>query len=414
MKLKPYPATVLFTALLVLSSSACAETLADFYEKALRNTAFIKEQDLAVSIAQEQKTQAQSAVLPTLSVQSNSVWRDQADVGAFGEAYQHSAFVSLSQPLFQGGGEYYALGIANNLPKVAELERERQKRILFSQVSQAFYQAFSLRRDRALYLEQEKALRERVSTLQRRAKIGRSKPTDVLAAQSQLARISAERANIERLYVNSENLLKNLTGINRIEFLADPLEAQQLQYNSAWAQRVEETPQIQAAELAMDNAKKAIGASRGTYLPSVDANANYYLDRAGILRDSEWDITVNAKWDLYNGGRDSSEVKIKRLQLLQMEARLTDTKRNQANEFESLKNQFFIHKKTLDQFNQAVRLAEKNYKQHIKEANQGLVSDIEALRVLDDFLQIRRTYEQQVIDTKITWAQMRALVGDLP
>ena len=138
------------------------------------------------------------------------------------------------------------------------------------------------------------------------------------------------------------------------------------------------------------------------------------MDRAGILQDSSWDITLNARWELYEGGNDSSEIQIRKLQAKQIKAQLVDIKRSQRIEFDSLKEQFFLHQKTLDQFEEAVKVAKKNYQEHQKEADRGLVSDLDALQVLDNYLAVRKTYSQQIFETKMTWAQLKALVGDIP
>ncbi len=391
-----------------------AQTLEDFFQAAVENTATIREREWATEIAEEQKDQAYAQVLPTISANSNNVWRDQADVGPFGEAYQHTAFLSLSQPLFQGGSEYYNLAIAKRLPKIAELEKRRQLRLLFAQVAQAFYQALRAQKDVEIYLDQEKSLRDRVRTLKSRVNIGRSKPTELLAAQSQLSRILAERSQSERQKIVFINQLKTLCGLETKPQLIDYQDPGKISYKNNWENQIGETPQVKATEILLENAERAVASARGSYLPTVDANANYYLDRAGILQDSSWDITLNARWELYEGGNDSSEIQIRKLQAKQIKAQLVDIKRSQRIEFDSLKEQFFLHQKTLNQFEEAVKVARKNYQEHQKEADRGLVSDLDALQVLDNYLAVRKTYSQQIFETKMTWAQMKALVGDIP
>ncbi len=391
-----------------------AQTLEELFHAAVENTATIREKEWATEIAEEQKDQAYAQVLPTVSANSNNVWRDQADVGPFGEAYQHTAFLSLTQPLFQGGSEYYNLAIAKRLPKIAELEKRRQLRLLFAQVAQAFYQALRAQKDMEIYLDQEKSLRDRIRTLKSRVNIGRSKPTELLAAQSQLSRILAERSQSERQKIVFINQLKTLCGLETRPQLIDYQDPAKIAYKNNWESQIGETPQVKATEILLENAERAVASARGSYLPTLDANANYYLDRAGILQDSSWDITLNARWELYEGGNDSSEIQIRKLQAKQIKAQLVDIKRSQRIEFDSLKEQFFLHQKTLDQFEEAVKVAKKNYQEHQKEADRGLVSDLDALQVLDNYLAVRKTYSQQIFETKMTWAQLKALVGDIP
>lgn len=407
-------AILIFFLGLTATSLSHAQTLEEFYEAAKNQTAPVKEKMLGEEIAKYQKEKVVAGVLPKLSLQSTSIWREVANVGAFGQRYQSTSNFNLVQPLFRGGAEYYGIAAAKNLPKIAEYERENAENSLFAMVAEAFYQARRIEREREILLEQEKILRDRVGTLSNRVKIGRSKGTDLIAARSQLARITAERSRTERLWEEAKKLLMSRTGSTHIDKLIDSHKVDDLLVDPNWEKNLANTPQVKANELLYENAVKQAKVARGTYLPSMDLNGNYYLHRSGILRDSHWDVSLNAKWDLYTGGNDSAEVRIKKLEASQIEARLVDLKRNLTNDFAYLKKEFSIHQKALEELDDAVSLAKQNYEQHMKEANQGLVSDLDSLIVLESYLEVRRAYYQQAFDTKMAWVSLRVLAGDRP
>jgi outer membrane protein TolC len=391
-----------------------AQTLEALYSSARSNTALIQERALAVEISFEEQTQAVSTALPSITAESNNVWREVADVGPFGEGYQHSALINLSQPLFQGGAVWQQMAIARNRPKVAELEKKQEELQLYSLLADSFFRAYQNQNEIRILTEQETTLKNRLKRLNERARIGRSKQTDVLAARSQLARIVADRTGLEGMFLQAKRTLKNLSGVTKISQLVDSRPAEDLRINPQWEKQIDDNPQIQAQKLLLENTERERKASQGSYLPQVDANANYYLDRAGILRDSSWDVTLVARWNLYNGGNDSADVRIRRLQMKQVEVRLKDLQRTIKNDFSLLKEEFVLQKKSLLQLKQAIRLARENYQSHLQEVNRGLVSELEALRVLEEYLQIQRSYEQQVYRTKWVHAQLRTLAGDLP
>ncbi len=375
----------------------------------------IQDKKYAEDIAREQERQAIGAVLPTLAAVSTNTWRDEIpDIGPFGEGYQHFGAVNLTQPIFQGGAEYYAIQNAQKLPDIAKYQREQEELALYTVVGQAFHQAIRSEQDLAIYVEQQKTLRERVKTLEQRARIGRSRGTDLLAARSQLARVTAELSKVKQQIIVAKKVLKNVSGLEKIDTLVDTTDPQSLSLSASWEMHLMKAPMIRANELLVENAKREIKAAKGSFLPSVDFDGNYFLDRAGILQDSKWEMTVNARWELFSGGRDASQIRIKKLQALQLESQLQDIKRNLKNDFSSLREEFIMHKQILSELNQAVKLAKQNYKQHIVEANRGLVSDLEALRVLEEYLQIRRTLDQQLFELKTTWVNLRALAGEHP
>ena len=62
----------------------------------------------------------------------------------------------------------------------------------------------------------------------------------------------------------------------------------------------------------------------------------------------------------------------------------------------------------------AKELAELNYKQHVKEAKQGLVSQLDVLRVLEESIQAQQMFDQQEFETKKAWVQLKVLAGVAP
>ncbi|MCB0407449.1 MAG: TolC family protein [Bdellovibrionales bacterium] len=405
---------IFFILNLVPLNAQGTTNLKQLFSAARSYTAKLKDKTIEEEIAKKEKSKVMAGVLPSLSATSSNVWRDQADVGAFGEGYQRTSYLTLSQPLFQGGAEYYALKIAGQLPEIARLERKNEELNLYNEVAGLFYTVVRLRQNQTTYKEQEETLFRRVATLKQRAKIGRNKQTDVLSAESQLARVRAELSQIESQLIRAEQNLLNLTGVSELGSLSDDLDLNKLEVPLAWQNTLLETPRIRAAELALENSKKEVGVARSQFLPSVDLDANYYIERSGILKDSDWDVTINAKWNLFSGGEDISEKQIKDLEMRKLENYFLEEKRNIKNNFESLTKEFHLQKAVVAKLEQAVKLAEKNYKQHIKEANQGLVSHLDVLKVLEDYLQVRQNYDQQLYNAKVTWANLETMAGVLP
>ncbi|MCB0357105.1 MAG: TolC family protein, partial [Bdellovibrionales bacterium] len=171
---------------ILFSFTTYAQSLDELYQFATQNTSVIKQKKYSEQIAFEKKSQTRAQILPSLTANSSNVWREKVkDVGAFGESHQHTAYLSLQQPLFQGGAEYHSWQIAKRLPQIARLERLQQEIELYTRVANAFYELLKLRNEAKTLLEQQSTLSNRVKTLIQRAKIGRSKKTDVLAAESQ-------------------------------------------------------------------------------------------------------------------------------------------------------------------------------------------------------------------------------------
>ena len=397
-----------------MSSISGAMSLDEVYQAAVQNTATVKERSLAEKIAHQQKKQALAQMLPTLTAESSNVFRDEADVGAFGESYQHSAAVTLNQPLFQGGGEYYALKVSRNLPKIAQFEKLQAEIDLYYSVAQRFYEVLRLRAERDLLNRQRKTLLQQLRSLEARARIGRNKRTDVLSARSQLARMGAELATLESQLLVAEQAMMAATGLKKLKHLEDPQDIEKMVVPPHWEGELDRSPRMAANRLLVLNAKREVDVARGSYLPTVDLESNYYLDRAGILADSKWDVTLTASWEIFSGNNDRAEVAVQKLELQQLELRQRDLQRNLKSDFLATKKEFLQQQKVIGQLRAAVALTEDSFKEFQEEYKKGLVDTLDVLRSFVDTLEVQRAYQRQIFTTKTTWHRLKAITGIRP
>lgn len=229
-----------------------------------------------------------------------------------------------------------------------------------------------------------------------------------------MARVTADLALLESQIINAKKELANLTGENIFSDLTDNFHLHSLIVSETWEKNLLQSPLIKSQELALENYKREIGIVGASFYPTVDVEGKYYLDRAGILKDSEWDITLTAKWDLFSGGEDLSEKRIKSYEMQTLEAKLQEKKQTLVNDFNALKENYHAQKEVLEKMKLAVELAKQNYNEHIKEVDQGLVNQLDLLKVLEEYLQIRQSHDQQTYEMKKTWIYLRALAGVRP
>ncbi|MCB0356439.1 MAG: TolC family protein, partial [Bdellovibrionales bacterium] len=97
-----------------------------------------------------------------------------------------------------------------------------------------------------------------------------------------------------------------------------------------------------------------------------------------------------------------------------LEAKLQEKKQTLVNDFNALKENYHAQKEVLEKMKLAVELAKQNYNEHIKEVDQGLVNQLDLLKVLEEYLQIRQSHDQQTYEMKKTWIYLRALAGVRP
>jgi len=397
------------------SFTAQGLTLHEAFHLAKQNTSRIQNSILDEEISQAEKRQVSTTLFPRLSVISNNTWRDEVGgsgvVSSFGRRYQHTAQVTLKQPLFQGGAEYNLLKAARRYPEIAQWSRQQEEVDLYADLAKAFYEYLTAQADQNTLKEQMALLDQRIKYLNSRVKIGRSKKTELYSARSQKARISAEIELQKNKILAAEEELMRLTGLQQISNIQDPLATSSDWETQYPGHHLEETPKYQAAKLVVEQSRYEARAAKGSYWPGVDLTGNYYLDRAGVLTNSKWDVSVVANWELYSGGASKAGVRIKALQLRKLELEFTDLKRNQFLNYNRIKRSFQIKVSESKKLGIAIKAAERNYQEHLRESRLGLVSDLDVLRALDEHLMIKRTFSRSHYQAKAFFWKLRQAAG---
>ncbi len=416
-KFYPFGLSVVVAGLLAVQEST-AITLRDAFESARNNRLTLKERQVDEDIASSQQSLALSQILPTFSVTSSHTLRDQIGgnetTSAFGQRYQHNATLTVDQPIFQGGAEYYGLRIASTGRKIAELQRHQAELELYREVARSFYSWLTLQAEVVNLKEQEELLQKRADLLSAWVKIGRSKETDLIATMSESARIVAELSKQQSELQVIQRQLEWITGLERIENLNDNLSVERLVVPAEWRAGLEETPVVRASELTFENTKRQIGATRANYWPTASLQGNYYLDRAGILARSKWDATLNLRWEFFSGGETLAESSIRAKEALKQEMRVNDLKRQLKQDFEGQHQRIEYQKHTVAKLETAVKLAWKSYIQQQKEFQTGLLNHLDVLRALDTHLLVKRSLDREKLATKLAWIELSVMAGRQP
>src|SRR5579872_132759 len=181
-------------------------TLADCYRRArqISETLGISEENIRVVEAQYKN--ALGSILPHIYWIKTQEFQDQSGFsgsqGAVANSFARSPLpqsnFQLQQPLYAGGKDWEALGIAKSAKTQAQLNREQADQQLLSDVATAFYNAVSWGNQLVVLKDSHKLTEDRSKELQRFVDLGRSRPSEVLSAQTTLASLDAQIASLEQ------------------------------------------------------------------------------------------------------------------------------------------------------------------------------------------------------------------------
>ncbi len=405
-------------------SAATPLTLDECFQMALTQSeslAMIREQVLQF---EARARQARSAILPDVNFLYTHFFQDSSASDSSGGGVggtltrneRPEAKITGRQPLFGGFREFSAWYGFKSLQRREELELLNAKKALYREVALAFYSVVQLETDLANNQTILTLTTDRVKELESRSRLGKSRPSEVLSVQSQVATLTAQDEKIKGDLWVARDLLSFLTGKNLQETpLSDTLppvaapadEASVL----AFAGSVTEMAIIKAT---MDSDKYQVRYARGRFLPSVDISGNYYLKRVGFQENIKWDALLTVDMPIFQGGEN-----LALLRQAQSQARWTEwSYRRLKREVESqIRRNFYTLKSSIAQvkaLENAYAKSKESYESQVKEYRYGLVNNLEVIQALNTMQVSKRDLDRTDILNRLNYIQLQISTEQLP
>ncbi len=403
----------LFIPLLYFIHTAHGLSLQQAFEASLKNED-VQSAQLNIEKNKIQKKLAISAVLPTLEIRGVYTKQQEAAVFSrgFGQSNQRTLQLSLSQPIFQGFKEFRALELTNINIETSKHQFESSRLEIYLLVIQSYFNIIFLEKE-SLHLEKLKELySERVQFLRKRVKIGRSRKSELYSAQSSLANVEVERENLKTALSNEKANLKYLTKLDAYPTASERNEDIKLSQLPYYLGKIEEHPKIQALNKQVQASEKSISITKSDYWPNLSLGSNYYFERGGALSEVKWDVSVNLSYPIFEGGKTNYELQTAVTQKTQSTLELHKIK-NELSKNISLLYQDIENglKRNLLQ-KKSAEINELKLKELKSEYQLSLVTNLEVLQALNDFIQSKRDLNKIKYENIINYYSLKTLTGE--
>jgi outer membrane protein TolC len=327
--------------------------------------------------------------------------------------WQPTLQTELRHPLYEGGSIRAQLQSVEHLTTAARWDLEALREEIYLQVAQLFYQIISSEADIGNLHESERIYRERIRTLKARARIGRSRDAEVLAAQTQLDAIVAQIKAAASVRDIAQRRLAWLTGQVPPLALIDRLNLADLKLSPS-QQKV--LPTVEAARARVALAESRIEEARSVNKPRVDVFAAH--DWNNPFPDGEQSnrlrFGVGLTWTLYDAGEVEANVSTAVIERNQ--ANVTESLQSRENSLirEQAEQAFRDGLVQIRLYDQALAAAERNVKIQQQEFENGLLTNLEVMQALDQRLQIKRNRDQAIYNAKLAYIEAQLQVRGLP
>jgi len=408
-----FAALALFPLPILAEPAPAPLTLEECYARALAKSESVAQQGELSKQAGEKMFQAVGGLLPSLSG-SAGYQREEASSRSNGKPVpdQPTVKITAAQPLFRGGREYFALRQAGKLADAQKAAEQQSELSLFRDLAGAFFAVISAEQDLAGLATQMDAYDERIKELRNRERLGRSRTSEILSAQSARAALLAQQEQLKGQMAITRETLSFLTGLDQDAPLADSApSATVIEPLDGYLHGIVERPDVQAASLKSEAAHDGLWVARCALLPSLDLTGNYYLQRTGISSDVKWDAQLALTVPLFAGGANLSRIREASSVDRQTSMEKSRIYRLAEQDIRIAFTRVQTDLAQVEALSAAADLAERNYQEQSSDYRLGLVTNLDVMQALANAQDSRRSYNRSVYALKTDWAVLETASG---
>ncbi len=415
--MKPAWFSFMFAFWICGRDAQAAMTLEQVYQAAIKKTESIAIEKSRLTQTEERVTQSSGSAFPNLSAQSNYLHQSGTNRATRRSLDRDQSYgrLTLIQPLYTGGRHTARLESSRAELKAQTQAVKQVSHDLYARVARTF---FDVRISEEEVRNLETSIRlteERVSELNRRARIGRSRPGEVLSAQSQLGVLRAQLQAAQASLQGARDQFAFVTGLERSADLSEadltPARPQPLEEN---LKLISQNPDILRLQALRDAAQSEVREAKAGHYPTLDLTANSYLFRTGTDQDVDWDVGLNLKIPIYQGSVVQAQVRESKERETEVELLLRQRQRELESQMRQSHNALMGALEQTNSLKSALALAEKNYREQTRDYRFGLVTNLDVLQALNTLQEAKRTLDRTRLQAQLHRAELDALTAQLP
>jgi len=436
-------AVVLFALLAVGGPSFAQEklalTLEDSIQLALRQNPFFQAEKAKEEQAAAMVKEAFANFLPSVNAQGSHILDKKVMSilmpSLFGMPAQkikldftrdYQLALNMSVPLYAGGRIMSGYKQANlNLQATRESIRQSMQDTVFN-VKKAFYGHLLARKFVDVAQEAVDLAQKHLKNVKSLYEVGMASRFDLLRSEVQAANLQPQLIRARNGLSSAELGLKTLLGLDlkqAIEVKGElSYQAFEANMDAAVAQALASRPELVQLNYQKQMASEMVKMARAAYIPTVAVGGQYNfwgnnLKFGGDTWESYYTFSLVLNVPVFNGFVNSAKVGESKAMLKQLEFSqkgLTEMVKFEVNDsilsLQQAKESLLSQEKNVEQAQEAVRIAELNYK-------EGLATNLDVSGAHVALSQARTNHSQALFDYALALAQLEKAIGagrDLP
>jgi outer membrane protein len=381
------------------------------------DTLAISAQDIIA--AQASYRQAIANLFPTIAFQNNqdffnkSAAQIQGNRVINGRSYSSSSSITANATLFDGMANYNRVGAASEQVNANRYTLSWNYQQLYQNVAQAFYNILQYEGDLAVLTDLKQAYAEQAKELERRVKIGRSRPADLLQSQANMATNDVAVEQMRGALAAARENMAFYLGRKANEFtLHDTMPFPKQEVIEAYLTKLGDRSDILAAVASMRVAERNLSVAKGALLPQVTANGSYYLTQ-DPASSQEYFFGFTISLPIFDGGLINAQIKQQRAVFTQSQLQVEELRR-QADQ--GLRSNFASFNSAVAQAfaaQEASQVSELYYQAMQQDYSHGVAALLDVITAQQTYFQNKRAAVDAEINARLNLIQLHVAAGAL-
>lgn len=352
-----------------------------------------------VEIARAQLSQSIAALWPTFTVSNQQQflhYREPASLNGFtilgnstlegNRNYVSQSNVDMNYTLFNGGQNWNNVGASAAAVASKKQTLARNYETIYQDVAQAFYNVLQFEGDMVVQADLIDALRARVDDLTGRVKLGRSRPSELLQAQTDLA-------NAKVTYESQRGSL-NAAKETVAFYIGIPAAYLQLKDTQAFPTAAEleayirksgTRPDILAQLESLRQSERQLSSSIGQLWPTITAQGDFLASQDPASNNIDASMTLTASMPIFDGGLIISQIHQNKELVRQSRLNVEQLQRTADEDTRTAYANFNAEVAQVIVLREAATLAAKDFEAQVDDYRRGVVSNLDVLTALQDY-----------------------------
>lgn len=386
-------------------------------DRAQQRSQVLQIRELEAQRARSRLGLARGELFPELEFFANWQWQDrsaQSDSSAVNRARSSQTLgLRARQNLFQGGAEFAGFRVFKEETEIQRLRVLEARLELTQSLAHLFFSFQKLQKENESLSNQKRVLERRIRDLRQRTRIGRSQEVDLLAAESQLAALEAELIENEFQKNEQETKLKSLLELSELPPLRE--ESLDIPLPEQWEDLERIIPshfRMQQMQRLLSQARAGWRSEISGFLPELEAVGQYFFHRPRPLEDVDWSLQLNLSFNFFSGGKDWYRQQAARHQLRRVQVQLAEEERLLRQDLRLAFEKVRRFERRQQALLRAAELAEKNSLEQQRQYELGLVSNLDVLQSMNQFLNSKRLSDRASYELKEAEIELLVRMGE--